>query len=54
MDEDAIFAMYFSGIAAFQFHPANPALSRMSLEECADVADRMVELHRLRYPPKEV
>ncbi|WNK14643.1 MAG: hypothetical protein [Microvirus sp.] len=32
------FDLYFSSIVAFQYHPANPATSRISLEECAAVA----------------
>ncbi|WNK14616.1 MAG: hypothetical protein [Microvirus sp.] len=33
-----VFDIYFSVIAGFQYHPANPAHNRMPLEECAQVA----------------
>lgn len=43
-----IFDLYFSVIAGFQYHPANPAHQRMSLEDCAKVALECVEI-RNRY-----
>jgi len=30
--------LYFSSILAFQYHPANPAESRMTVAECYEVA----------------
>ena len=36
--------IYFAGIASIQYHPANPPETRMSLEECAKVADKMLKL----------
>lgn len=38
------FDLYFSSIVAFQYHPANPAASRMSLEDCAEVAARCMDI----------
>lgn len=32
------FDLYFSGIVAFQYHPANPPEKRMSLEDMAGIA----------------
>lgn len=39
-----LFDLYFSGIVAFQYHPANPPKTRMSLDECAEIAARCVEV----------
>lgn len=44
--EEIIFAMYFSGIASFQFHPKNQDNPvRLSLEECSEIAARMLFIH---------
>lgn len=34
--------MYYSGLVAIQYHPANPAEGRLSLAELGDVADQML------------
>jgi hypothetical protein len=44
MDKYFTFELYFAGIASIQYHPANPPETRMSLEECAEVADKMVKI----------
>lgn len=46
MEAEVIFAMYFGQVTGIQYHPANPADSRMTLEECADVAIEMMQIHR--------
>lgn len=48
MNEETAWAMYFSGIVAFQYHPRNEAAERMSIKACADVADQMLIEHRMR------
>lgn len=47
-----IWAMYFSSICGFQYHPRNPPAERMKLEDCALIADRMAELHMKRFGGK--
>jgi hypothetical protein len=39
----------YSGIVAFQYHPRNPVDARMSLQECATVADGMLIEVQRRY-----
>lgn len=39
-----VFDLYFSNIVAFQYHPANPAATRMTLAEAAEVALDCVRL----------
>jgi len=34
--------IFFANIVGIQYHPANPIESRQSLEELADIADRMM------------
>lgn len=37
------FDLYFASVVSFQYHPANPAHARMSLEDCMWVAFRMLD-----------
>ena len=48
MEHNTKWEIYFAGIASIQYHPANPKETRMSLEECAKVADEMVEITNKR------
>lgn len=41
------FDMYFASITSFQYHPANPVDTRMSLEACAALAIEMMILRNL-------
>lgn len=52
MDQSRKFAWisFFSGIAAFQFHPSNPPKNRISVEECAEIADTMLSEFDKRFP----
>lgn len=34
--------MYFAGICSFQFHPKNAPADRLSVEQCAEIADMMM------------
>jgi len=54
MTEEAIFAMYFSGIVAFQYHPRNPPQARMTMAECLDVAAQMMDAHNRIFHPEKV
>lgn len=47
-DEVLAWDIYFAGVATIQYHPANPPKLRMSLEEMAVEADRMILLRRER------
>jgi len=42
--------VYFAGIVSLQYHPRNEPENRMSLEECAKVADQMMKITLDRYP----
>lgn len=55
MNEETVWAIYFAGIASLKFHPRNqenivktgfPA----QLIEAALIADRMLDLHKERFP----
>ena len=48
MEHNTKWEIYFAGIASIQYHPANPKETRMSLEECAQVADKMLEITKER------
>ena len=41
--------IFFAQIAGIQYHPANPPETRMSLEDCAKVADNMQKIMEERY-----
>ena len=41
---DATWQLCFATITGFQYHPANPSDERLSLEECAKIADDMYKL----------
>lgn len=36
----ALWSMYYSGVVSFQYHPGNK--EKLSLEQCADIADEML------------
>lgn len=40
---------YFAGVTAFQYHPANAGKTRLSIEECAKVADQMMDETHKRF-----
>lgn len=48
MEKEAAWAMYFAGIVAFQYHPRNEPAERMTIKQCAEVADAMLQEHKLR------
>lgn len=48
MTEETAWAIYFGGIVSFQYHPRNEAIERMTLKQCGEVADQMLEEHRRR------
>jgi len=41
-----VFDMYFASIASFQYHPANPAATRLTLDECARIAIQMLAVRQ--------
>lgn len=47
-DELVAWDIYFAGVATIQYHPANPPKTRMSVEDMAQVADRMLDERRAR------
>lgn len=51
-DDEFFFAMYFAGLASIAMHPGagTQAHTRMSIYDCALLADEMLLLHRARYP----
>lgn len=49
-EERIAWDMYFASVLGLQFHPANPPESRMSPEECAQVADAALYERKLRCP----
>jgi len=53
MKIETIWAMYFSSVTGFQYHPANPPKSRLTIMECANIADLMLAEHKLRFPELE-
>lgn len=40
--------MFFANLVGIQYHPANPPECRQSLEELADIVDRMMEVRVCR------
>lgn len=54
MDDLTTWQLYFIGIASIQYHPANPPETRMSLEDCAKVADDMLKITEVRKCPGEL
>lgn len=59
--EEIIWAMYFSSITSFRFHPRNSEELRTIgklkvIDECAVIADFMLGMHRARFlrEPQEV
>lgn len=46
---ESVWSMYFASITSFQYHPGNPSIGRLSLEECAEIADKMVKLQHERF-----
>lgn len=46
------FDMYFASIVSFQYHPANPAATRLSLHECADIALEMLKIREVVIVPE--
>lgn len=48
MEDHAEWAMYFASITSFQYHPRNDPDTRMTIRECADIADQMLIEARLR------
>ena len=55
-DEPHIWAVFYSSIVGFQYHPKNDASERMSLVDAAAIADAMYGQYMLRKcpPPPEV
>ena len=43
-DNPVTFDMYFASIVSFQFHPANPAATRLTLDDCATIAIQMMQV----------
>lgn len=58
MEDEAVFAMYFSTVAGWQFHPGSGHGEHklLTLEQSASVALSMLEIHRQIFgvSPKEV
>lgn len=51
MDERILFAMFYSGLVAMQFHPRNAKkFHEYSLDDLADVAQSMVRISYERFP----
>lgn len=55
MDEETTWAIYFAGIASLKFHPRNvmvpgEVFEDSALAHSAHVADKMLKLHKERYP----
>lgn len=52
MDEKLAFDVYFSTLVGWQFHPgaSRDGAVRLSLEECADMALRMLNIRRQVWP----
>ena len=49
MEDAAVWAVFYSGVVAIQYHPSNPPDKRMSLEDCALVADGMLQEYYFRF-----
>lgn len=55
MSDRQLFIMYMAAIASIQFHPKNDLLKEdqdkidETLEECADIAEKMVNITNERY-----
>lgn len=47
-DYGVVWSMYFSGIVSFQYHPSNPPESRLTIEQCAEIADEMMNTFQAR------
>ena len=47
-----VFDMYFASITSFQYHPANPVDTRLSLHECADIALKMIAIRNIVLSPE--
>lgn len=47
---ETAWSMYFASITSFQYHPANHG-NEKSLEECAKIADQMIEIQHKRFTP---
>ncbi len=43
MDEKTAWDIYFAGVVAMQYHPGYTVEKKLSLLECAEVANSMVE-----------
>lgn len=43
-DNPVTFDMYFASIVSFQYHPANPSATRLTLYECAAIAIQMMQV----------
>lgn len=53
MDEKHLWALFFSGLYSFQFHPGAGTKdhTKLTMQECAALADHMVRLLNQRYDP---
>ena len=51
MDESAVWVVFFSGIAAMAHHPgaSRDGAVPLTMAECANVADAMLEEYRRRF-----
>lgn len=59
MTDEQLFALFFAQSCCIQFHPANHAIDTRErvdkvIQDCADVAVRMLAKHRIYFPLKEV
>ena len=52
-DNPFTFDMYFASITSFQYHPANPAAQRLTLDECATIAVQMMQVRAEVFAPLE-
>lgn len=52
VDEPVIWAMFYSSIVGFQYHPRNEPADRMTLVDAAEVADQMYMQYSLRVRSK--
>lgn len=43
----------FASITSFQYHPANPAAQRLTLDECATIAVQMMQVRAEVFAPLE-
>lgn len=49
-NEQQLWDLYYSGVVGWSLHPGylRDNTEKMTLEECADIVDKMIEIRRLR------